>query len=193
MAANQGMKEAQQMLRRIERSGAIYTANQSVAPTPNRQLPATTQKENPIALSNGKRVFHDKERDQFITENGEALTDLRERFEALWWWKEAKEPKLGQNIYQRAFGRGCAICHEMAATPQLTANIKAGTLDRARFETTIREGKGSMPKAIDAIMSVPVAPIVYSPQKTVWRTVKSLGYSEAQALDALWAYLSNSK
>ncbi len=84
---------------------------------------------------------------------------------------------IGSKIYERAFGRGCGTCHDIASNPQLSANIKAGTLDRAKFEATIKEGKGGMPKAMDAIMAV--------------GPVKKAGYGETQALDALWAYLSS--
>ena len=84
---------------------------------------------------------------------------------------------IGKKIYDRAFGRGCGTCHDIASNPQLTANIKAGTLDRAKFEETIKNGKGGMPKAIDEIMKN--------------SAVTKAGYSESQALDALWAYLSS--
>lgn len=85
--------------------------------------------------------------------------------------------EIGGKIYERAFGRGCGTCHDIASNPQLSANIKAGTLDRARFETVLREGKGGMPKALDNIMSL--------------GPVKKAGYGETQAVDALWAYLSS--
>jgi len=84
---------------------------------------------------------------------------------------------IGKKIYDRAFGRGCGTCHDIASNPQLTANIKAGTLTRAKFEEVIKNGKGGMPKAIDEIMNN--------------AAVKKAGYGEAQALDALFAYLSN--
>jgi mono/diheme cytochrome c family protein len=89
----------------------------------------------------------------------------------------AEDTEIGQKIYERAFGRGCGTCHEIASNPQLTSLIKAGKLDRTRFEKVIREGKGGMPKAIDAVMAV--------------GTVKKAGYTETQALDALFAYLSS--
>lgn len=85
--------------------------------------------------------------------------------------------EIGGKIYERAFGRGCGTCHDISSNPQLSANIKAGTLTREKFETTIREGRGGMPKAIEAIMAV--------------GPVKKAGYTEQQALDALWAYLSS--
>ncbi|NOT11166.1 MAG: cytochrome c [Methylococcaceae bacterium] len=84
--------------------------------------------------------------------------------------------EIGKKIYDRAFGRGCGTCHDIASNPQLTANIQAGTLDRAKFEDVIKNGKNGMPKAIDEIMKN--------------AAVKKAGYGETQALDALWAYLS---
>ncbi len=66
----------------------------------------------------------------------------------------SEDVEIGQKIYERAFGRGCGTCHDIQSNPQLSALIKAGKLDRARFETVIREGKGGMPKAMDAIMEV---------------------------------------
>jgi cytochrome c551 len=85
--------------------------------------------------------------------------------------------EIGKKIYDRAFGRGCGTCHDIASNPQLTANIKAGTLTRASFEEVIKNGKNGMPKAIDEIMKNPV--------------VVKAGYGEAQALDALFAYISS--
>jgi mono/diheme cytochrome c family protein len=87
-----------------------------------------------------------------------------------------EDVEIGQKIYERAFGRGCGTCHDIQSNPQLSALIKAGKLDRATFETVIKEGKGGMPKAMDAIMEV--------------SSVKKAGYGEDQALDALYAYLS---
>ena len=84
--------------------------------------------------------------------------------------------EIGQKIYERAFGRGCGTCHDIASNPQLTANIKAGTLDRAKFEQVLRDGKGGMPKAIDEIMKNKV--------------VVKAGYTEELAVDALYKYIS---
>ncbi|MEQ1531347.1 MAG: cytochrome c, partial [Methylococcales bacterium] len=55
---------------------------------------------------------------------------------------ESVSVEVGQKIYERAFGRGCGTCHDLPSNPQLPANIKAGLLDRARFEKVVREGKG---------------------------------------------------
>ncbi|MDP3007488.1 MAG: cytochrome c [Methylococcales bacterium] len=88
---------------------------------------------------------------------------------------EAEE--IGQKIYERAFGRGCGSCHDIASNPQLSALIKDGKLDRASFENTLKNGKGGMPKAIETIMSL--APVTKA------------GYGEDQAVDALYAYLKS--
>jgi len=83
--------------------------------------------------------------------------------------------EIGKKIYERAFGRGCGTCHDIASNPQLTTLIKAGQLDRARFETVLKEGKGGMPKAIEEIMKT--------------KAVEKAGYGEDQAVDALYKYL----
>ena len=82
---------------------------------------------------------------------------------------------IGKKIYERAFGRGCGTCHDIASNPQLTALIKAGSLDRAKFENVLKEGKGGMPKAIAEIMKNPA--------------VVKAGYGEDQAVDALYKVL----
>ncbi len=84
--------------------------------------------------------------------------------------------KVGKKIYDRAFGRGCGACHDIASNPQLIELIKSGDLSKASFATTLKEGKNGMPKAMDAIMAV--------------GPVKKAGYSEEQAIDAVWNYLS---
>lgn len=88
-----------------------------------------------------------------------------------------EQTEIGQKIYERAFGRGCGTCHDIASNPQLTANIKAGTLDRAKFEQILRDGKGGMPKAMDEIMKQ--------------KAVEKAGYTEELAVDALYKYISN--
>jgi cytochrome c551 len=85
--------------------------------------------------------------------------------------------EIGKKIYDRAFGRGCGTCHDIASNPQLTANIKAGTLTRAGFEEVLKNGRGGMPKAIDEIMKN--------------AAVTKAGYGEDQAVDALWKYLES--
>lgn len=86
-----------------------------------------------------------------------------------------EQVEIGKKIYERAFGRGCGTCHDIASNPQLTALIKAGQLDRAKFEAVLKEGKGGMPKAIEEIMKQPA--------------VAKAGYGEDQAVDALYKYL----
>jgi mono/diheme cytochrome c family protein len=85
--------------------------------------------------------------------------------------------EIGQKIYERAFGRGCGTCHDIASNPQLAPLIKAGTLDRAKFEQVLRDGKGGMPKAIDEIMKN--------------KAVEKAGYTEELAVDALYKYISS--
>ena len=80
-----------------------------------------------------------------------------------------------KKIYERAFGRGCGTCHDIASNPQLTALIKGGQLDRAKFEQVLKEGRGGMPKAIEEIMKQ--------------KAVEKAGYGEDQAVDALYKYL----
>lgn len=89
----------------------------------------------------------------------------------------SEDIKIGRKIYDRAFGRGCGTCHDIASNPQLIALIKSGDLTKASFTKTIKEGKnGSMPAAIDTMMTV--------------GPVKKAGYSEDQAIDALWNFLN---
>lgn len=88
----------------------------------------------------------------------------------------ADQIKVGKKIYDRAFGRGCGACHDISTNPQLTKLIKAGDLDKAKFAQVIKEGKNGMPKAVDAIMAV--------------GPVKKAGYSEDEAIDAVYEYLS---
>ena len=85
--------------------------------------------------------------------------------------------EIGKKIYDRAFGRGCGTCHDISSNPQLTANIKAGSLTRATFEEVLKNGRGGMPKAIDEIMKN--------------AAVTKAGYGEDQAVDALWKYLES--
>jgi cytochrome c551 len=85
--------------------------------------------------------------------------------------------EIGKKIYERAFGRGCGTCHDISSNPQLTANIKAGSLTRSSFEQVLKNGRGGMPKAIDEIMKN--------------AAVTKAGYGEDQAVDALWKYLES--
>ena len=88
----------------------------------------------------------------------------------------SEDIKVGKKIYDRAFGRGCGACHDIASNPQLVALIKSGDLTKASFATTLKEGKNGMPKAMDAIMAV--------------GPVKKAGYTEGQAIDAVWNFLA---
>lgn len=88
----------------------------------------------------------------------------------------ANDIKVGKKIYDRAFGRGCGACHDISSNPQLIALIKSGDLTKESFATTLKEGKNGMPKAMDAIMAV--------------GPVKKAGYSEEQAIDAVWNFLA---
>ncbi len=88
----------------------------------------------------------------------------------------ADEMKVGKKIYDRAFGRGCGACHDIASNPQLVELIKAGELSEESFAKTLKEGKNGMPKAMAAIMAV--------------GPVKKAGYTEDQAITAVYKFLS---
>jgi mono/diheme cytochrome c family protein len=88
----------------------------------------------------------------------------------------ADEMKVGKKIYDRAFGRGCGACHDISSNPQLVELIKAGELSEESFAKTLKEGKNGMPKAMAAIMAV--------------GPVKKAGYTEDQAISAVYKYLS---
>lgn len=84
--------------------------------------------------------------------------------------------EIGAKIYERAFGRGCGACHDIASNPQLSALIKAGKLPKDQFAAVIKNGKNGMPKAGAAIMEV--------------GPVKKAGLTEDQAIDAVYEYLT---
>ena len=88
----------------------------------------------------------------------------------------ADEMKVGKKIYDRAFGRGCGACHDISSNPQLAELIKAGELNLESFTKTVKEGKNGMPKAVQAIMAV--------------GPVKKAGYSEDEAIAAVYKFLS---
>jgi len=88
----------------------------------------------------------------------------------------ADELKIGKKIYDRAFGRGCGSCHDISSNPQLKVLIANGDLDRKTFGDVIKNGRNGMPKAIAAIMAV--------------GPVKKAEYTEDQAIDAVYKYLS---
>jgi cytochrome c551 len=85
--------------------------------------------------------------------------------------------EIGKKVYERAFGRGCGACHDMKSNPQLHELIVAGKLSRESFGKTLKEGKNSMPKAIDSIMEL--AP------------VKTANLSEEEAISAVYDYLKS--
>lgn len=85
------------------------------------------------------------------------------------------DAEVGEKIYKQAFGRGCGACHDISSNPQLAALIKAGTLDKAKFATVVKEGKNGMPKAVEAIMAV--------------GAVKKAGMTEDQAIDSIYEFL----
>ncbi|MDT4331466.1 c-type cytochrome [Methylomonas sp. MED-D] len=87
-----------------------------------------------------------------------------------------EQEEIGAKIYERAFGRGCGACHDISSNPQLKELIKAGKLPKDQFTKVVKEGKNGMPKATAAIMEV--------------GPVKKAGYTEDQAIDAIYAYLS---
>jgi mono/diheme cytochrome c family protein len=83
--------------------------------------------------------------------------------------------EIGAKIYERAFGRGCGACHDIASNPQLKALIKAGKLPLDQFSTVLKNGKNGMPKATDAIMEV--------------GPVKKAGITIDQAIADVYEYL----
>ncbi|TAN47266.1 MAG: cytochrome c [Methylococcaceae bacterium] len=83
----------------------------------------------------------------------------------------------GEKIYNRAFGRGCGTCHDMASNPNLFESVKK--MSRDDFKGVLVNGRNNMPKAMETIMGLP--------------NVKSAGLSEDQAVDALIAFLQKGK
>ena len=80
---------------------------------------------------------------------------------------------VGMKIYDRAFGRGCATCHDVSPNPNLLESVKK--LSQDQFGTVLKPGKHAMPKAVDAILAV--------------GPVKKAGYDEAEAIEAVYNYL----
>ncbi|MEE9354818.1 MAG: cytochrome c [Methylococcaceae bacterium] len=80
---------------------------------------------------------------------------------------------VGSKIYGRAFGRGCGTCHDISSNPNLMESIKK--LSKDEFVTVMKEGRKGMPKAVEALLAV--------------GPVKKAGYSEDQAIDAIYNYL----
>jgi cytochrome c551 len=87
----------------------------------------------------------------------------------------AAEPSvdIGGKIYTRAFGRGCATCHDVQPNPNLCDSVNK--LSKEDFTKVLVEGKNAMPKAMDQIMAV--------------GPVKDGGLTQEQAVDSLIMYL----
>lgn len=83
--------------------------------------------------------------------------------------------EIGKTIYDRAFGRGCATCHDVKPNPNLFESVNK--MSREDFKKVLVEGRNAMPKAIDAIMAV--------------GPVKKNNLSEDQAIDDLIEYLKS--
>ncbi len=80
---------------------------------------------------------------------------------------------VGGKVYDRAFGRGCGACHDISSNPNLFISVKE--LSKDEFINVLKNGRNGMPKAVDAIMAV--------------GPVKKAGYSEDEALEAVYDYI----
>jgi len=89
---------------------------------------------------------------------------------------DADLEKVGKKIYDRAFGRGCGACHDIATNPQLAELIKKGELDKTKFAKIVTEGKNGMPAALKEIMKI--------------KPVVKAGFTEEEAIEAVYKYLS---
>ena len=85
----------------------------------------------------------------------------------------SEEIWIGGKVYDRAFGRGCGTCHDIESNPNLFESVK--TLSKKEFIDVMKNGRNGMPKAVDAVMAV--------------GPVKKAGYSEDQAMDAIYNYI----
>lgn len=91
--------------------------------------------------------------------------------------------EVGKKVYERAFGRGCGACHDISSNPQLVKLIDAGKLSREKFGKVLKEGQGSMPKAIDQIMELaPVKTANFDPDPVKAQEI---------AIDAVYEYLKS--
>ena len=88
---------------------------------------------------------------------------------------DAKAKEVGEAIFKKALGTGCYGCHAASSNPQIIDTAKSGTLTREHFEKVLRDGQKSMPPALGHIMEM--------------KQVISSGYSEEQAIDAIYNYL----
>lgn len=80
---------------------------------------------------------------------------------------------VGSKIYERAFGRGCGTCHDVRPNPDLLQSVQK--LSRDEFAEVLKNGRGGMPKADDAIMQISL--------------VEKAGITKEQAIDAIYTYL----
>ena len=85
----------------------------------------------------------------------------------------SEEIWIGGKVYDRAFGRGCGTCHDIESNPNLFESVK--TLSKKEFIDVMKNGRNGMPKAVDAVMAV--------------GPVKKAGYSEDQAMEAIYNYI----
>jgi hypothetical protein len=87
----------------------------------------------------------------------------------------ASEMEVGEAIFKKGLGTGCYGCHAAASNPQIKELIKAGTLTRDKFGEVLKKGQKGMPEGISSIMKI--------------KQVKEAGYTEEQAIDAIYKYL----
>jgi cytochrome c551 len=85
--------------------------------------------------------------------------------------------EIGEKIYTRAFGRGCATCHDVQPNPNLFESVNK--MSKEELTKVLVEGRNAMPKAMDQIMNL--------------GPVKSAGLTQDQAVDSLIAYLKAGK
>ena len=97
------------------------------------------------------------------------------------------EKTIGKAIFKKAMGTGCYGCHAATSNPQIIKLIKAGTLNKASFSKTVKDGKGGMPAMASTFMTIKVKDKATKEKKTI----KDWGYSEAKAMDAIYNYLKS--
>jgi cytochrome c551 len=85
--------------------------------------------------------------------------------------------EIGEKIYNRAFGRGCATCHDVQPNPNLFESVNK--LSKEEFTGVLVNGRNAMPKAMDIIMEMSV--------------VKGANMTQDDAVDSLIAFLKAGK
>ncbi len=85
--------------------------------------------------------------------------------------------EIGEKIYTRAFGRGCATCHDVQPNPNLFESVNK--LSKEELTKVLVEGRNAMPKAMDQIMAL--------------GPVKNAGLTQDQAVESLILYLKSGK